>query len=57
MIDKNVREKITKGASVEEIKEYAITYQGMSTLKQSALDLVANGTTTVDELLRVSYYE
>lgn len=57
MIDKEVREKITKGASVEEIKDYAISYQGMSTLKQSALDLVANGTTSVDELLRVSYYE
>lgn len=57
MVDKTVREMITKGASVEEIKEYAITAQGMSTLKQSALNLVADGTTSVDELLRVSYYE
>jgi type II secretory ATPase GspE/PulE/Tfp pilus assembly ATPase PilB-like protein len=29
----------------------------MSTLKKSALKLVEEGTTTVDELLRVSYYE
>ena len=29
----------------------------MSTLKKSALELVENGTTTVDELLRVSYYD
>lgn len=57
MVDKPVRELITKGASVEQIKEYAIREQGMSTLKQSALNLVADGTTTVDELLRVSYYE
>lgn len=57
MVDKSVREMITKGASVEEIKQYAINYQGMSTLKQSALKLVEDGTTTVEELLRVSYYE
>lgn len=57
MVDKKVREMITKGASVEDIKEYAIREQGMRTLKQSALDLVKDGTTTVQELLRVSYYE
>ena len=57
LVDKKVREMITKGASVEEIKQYAIEEQGMSTLKQSALALVEDGTTTVQELLRVSYYE
>lgn len=57
MIDKKVREMITKGTSVEEIKDYAVQEQGMSTLKKSALELVENGTTTVDELLRVSYYD
>ena len=57
MVDKNVRQMITKGASVEEIKQYAINEQGMSTLKQSALALVEEGITTVEELLRVSYYE
>jgi type IV pilus assembly protein PilB len=48
---------ITNGAAVEDIKEYAIREQGMSTLKQSALNLVQDGTTTIEELLRVSYYE
>ena len=57
VIDKNVRSMITKGASVEEIKEYAINEQGMSTLKKSALELVEQGITTVDELVKVSYYE
>lgn len=57
MVDKPVRRMITQGASVEEIKDYAIENQGMSTLKQSALALVKEGVTTVDELLRVSYYE
>jgi type IV pilus assembly protein PilB len=57
MVDKNVRSLITNGASVEEIKQYAIENQGMMTLKQSALELVETGVTTVDELLKVSYYE
>lgn len=57
MVDKKVREMITGGATVDEIKQYAITQQGMNTLKQSALALVEEGTTTVEELLRVSYYE
>lgn len=57
MIDKNVKGMITRGASVEEIKQYAILEQGMSTLKQSALELVREGTTTVSELLKVSYSE
>ena len=57
MVDKNVRHMITSGASVEEIKQYAVTEQGMSTLKQSAMELVKDGTTTVEELLRVAYYD
>ena len=57
MVDKNVRRMITAGASVEEIKQYAVTKQGMSTLKQSAMELVKDGTTTVEELLRVAYYD
>ncbi|MDO5155040.1 MAG: GspE/PulE family protein [Eubacteriales bacterium] len=55
MIDKEIKSMITKGASVEEIKQYAIREQGMSTLKQSALELVREGITTVDELLKVAY--
>lgn len=56
-VDKPVRELITKGASVEEIKQYAIKEQGMNTLKESALALVKEGVTTVEELVKVSYYE
>jgi type IV pilus assembly protein PilB len=56
-VDKPVRALITKGAAVEEIKEYAIENQGMSTLKQSAMELVRDGVTTIDELLKVAYYD
>lgn len=57
MVDKSVRHMITSHAPVEDIKDYAVANQNMSTLKQSALALVQQGVTTVDELLRVSYYE
>lgn len=57
MVDKNVRKMIVNGATVDEIKQYAIAEQGMNTLKKSALALVEEGVTTVEELLRVSYYE
>lgn len=57
VVDKSVRELITKGASVEEIKEYCVREQGMSTLKNSAMALVKDGTTTIDELVKVAYYE
>jgi type IV pilus assembly protein PilB len=56
-VDKPVRAMITRNAAVEEIKDYAIREQGMSTLKQSALELVKEGVTTVDELLKVAYYD
>ena len=55
--DTKVRETLTGRATVDAIKEYAIQEQGMNTLKQSALALVEEGVTTVEELLRVSYYE
>lgn len=55
-IDPNVREMISNGATVEELKEYAIFKQGMKTLKQGGIELVEKGITTIDELLKVAYY-
>lgn len=48
------RQLIDKGASVDELRSFAIR-EGMTTLKDSAADLVLQGTTTIDELLRVTY--
>ena len=39
-----------------EITEYAVREQGMKTLKESAVERVKLGITTVDELLKVAYY-
>lgn len=48
---------VTNGASVEEIKSYAIDNLGMKTLKQSALELVEQGVTTVEEMAKAAYYD
>lgn len=57
VVDKDVREMITRSASVEEMKAFAINNQGMDTLKTSALKLIEEGVTTVEELVKVAYYE
>ncbi|MCP1101918.1 Flp pilus assembly complex ATPase component TadA [Lachnospiraceae bacterium PAL113] len=56
MIDEQVRKMITAGSSVEEIVEYGIREQGMYTLASRAEQLVAEGVTTVEELLKIAYY-
>lgn len=56
-VTREIRNMITAGKSVDEIKDYAVEEMGMETLKQAALKLVEEGTTTVEELVRVSYYE
>lgn len=56
-VTREIRNMITTGKSVDEIKDYAVEEMGMETLKQAALKLVEEGTTTVEELVRVSYYE
>lgn len=48
------RTLINKGATADELRTYAIE-QGMKTLRESARNLVLNGVTTIEELLRVTY--
>ena len=57
VVDKPVREMISKGATTEELKDYAIKYQNMKTLKDSCIDLVEQGVTTMDEFRRVAYFD
>ena len=56
-IDKPVRKLITDNASSEEIKEYAKNELGMLTLKESCMELIEEGMTTVEELVKVAYYD
>lgn len=55
-ISQNIRQLIMDKATADEIKFVAMR-EGMSTLWRSCSRLVANGTTTVDELIRIAYVE
>lgn len=55
MVDHTVRKFINDGAPVEEIRNYAITKQQMRSLRQSAMDLVERGISTVQELQKVAF--
>lgn len=53
-VTETLRELISKGASAEEIKAEA-TKEGMVDLAGNAARLVLNGTTTVDEMMRIAF--
>lgn len=55
-VDREVRRMITSRADMEEIEDYVIRTQGMRRLKDSALDLVKRGVTSVEEMMKVAYY-
>lgn len=54
-MDHMVRKMVVEHQSIEEIKRYAIEQQGMRTLKESGLQLVKEGVTTPEELMKISY--
>ena len=53
-VDATLREMITNNVSAEEMKRYALEH-GMTTLLQSMQELVKEGVTTIDELVRIVY--
>lgn len=53
-ITPKIKSMISKGNSADEIKEVAIT-EGMSTLKASAAKCVLDGTTSISEMVKVTY--
>ena len=57
VVDKPVREMIAKGATTEELKDYALEHQNMKTLKDSCAELVEQGITTMEEFRRVAYFD
>lgn len=54
-MDHTVRKMVVEHQSIEEIKRYAIEQQGMRILKESGLQLVKEGVTTPEELMKISY--
>lgn len=57
VIDKQMRRMIVSGATQEEMTAYARKTQNMRSLRQSAVQLVRDGVTTPEELLKITYYE
>lgn len=56
-IDRRLREMIASGADMETIRRYVKQELGMKTLRERAAVLVAEGITSMEELLKASYYE
>ena len=55
-VDREIRRMITHGASMEDIENDAIRRQGMRLLKDSARELVKEGITSMEEMLKIAYY-
>lgn len=55
-IDKKLKRMIARGADAQEMTDYAVQEQGMKSLVDSAIELVKEGVTTPDEVMRVTYY-
>lgn len=56
-VDKPLRQMIAKGISPEQIREYAVDTQHMTTLRESGARLVAEGVTSMEELMKLVYGE
>ena len=54
LVDSKVREMIFNNSSSTEIRDYAISGQGMETLYHDGLIKVANGVTTIEEVYRIA---
>lgn len=57
LIDKKIKKMITERADIDDIYEYVKLNQEYSSLFQETLRLVEEGKTTIEELLKISYYE
>lgn len=57
IIDKTVKRMIAEKRDIQDIFDYIKENQNYSSLFEETLKLVEEGKTTVDELLKISYYE
>ncbi len=54
LVDKKIQDMVSKGASMEELRNYAAEKK-MRMLREEVLDLVNAGQTTIDEAIRLLY--
>lgn len=55
-IDKQIRNMISRNEPVDVVYDYVEKYDKITYLRQSLINLVLQGVTTMDELLKVTYY-
>lgn len=55
VIDRQIRKMVSNGATMEEISDYAINEQGMVLLRDSVIQLLKDGVTTMDEVMKIAY--
>jgi type IV pilus assembly protein PilB len=56
IITKEIRDHINNNDTIDEIRETAFSSEGgMKTLTNSCKELIVNGKTTIEELLRITY--
>lgn len=56
-IDSKIRRMIADGKDIQEIASYAEREKGMTTLREGGTELVRQGITTVEEVMKVAYYD
>ncbi len=54
VMNRELRKLVDTGASSDKIKQAAVA-SGTKTLRDSCIELVLNGTTTIEELIKVTY--
>lgn len=57
VVDKNVRKMISDQSDMSDIRNYVKKYQNYHSLFDETLKLVEEGVTTVEELLKISFYD
>lgn len=55
VIDREIREMMSKGQSIEDIREYAFDSQGMRTIADECIDLMKQGLTSIQEVINTAY--
>ncbi len=56
-VDKNIKKMITEKRDIQDIYDYVLRNQDYSSLFDETLRLVEEGKTSVEELLKISFYE
>ena len=55
VVDREVRDMITSGSSVDDIRDYAVKKQKMSTISAGCVALMEKGETTIHEVIHTAY--